>query len=65
MEFLLVFYYCDKIPEKNNLKEEKFILVHGFRGFSAWSVQCTAFGPEVGLTPWQRVGGKVKMLLGS
>lgn len=25
-----------KIPEKNNLKEERFILVHGFRGFGPW-----------------------------
>jgi hypothetical protein len=26
------FHYCD--TETNNLKEERFILVHGFRGFS-------------------------------
>jgi hypothetical protein len=29
---------CDKIPEKNNLKEERFILAHGFRGFILWSL---------------------------
>jgi hypothetical protein len=26
-------HHCDKIPDINNLREETFILVHGFRGF--------------------------------
>lgn len=28
------FYYCDKMPEKNNLKS-RFILTHGGRGFQS------------------------------
>jgi hypothetical protein len=27
------FGYCEKIPEINNLREEKFILDHGFRDY--------------------------------
>jgi hypothetical protein len=27
-----------KIPEKNNLKEERFIVAHSFKGFSSWSL---------------------------
>jgi hypothetical protein len=37
-----VFPSCDKISEKNNLKEEGFILAYNFRGISlvTWSCQC-------------------------
>jgi hypothetical protein len=28
------FYHCDKIPDTNNLKKERFILAHGLQGFS-------------------------------
>jgi hypothetical protein len=31
---VLVFHCYDKIPEKNNLKEDRLILAHGFRGLS-------------------------------
>lgn len=34
---VLVFYYCDQIAGKITLKEEGFILAHGFRGLSPWS----------------------------
>jgi hypothetical protein len=34
---LASFYYCcDKIPNRNNLREERFIFTHGFKGFSPW-----------------------------
>jgi hypothetical protein len=37
METVFVtFHHCDKIPKKSNLKEERFILAHAFRSFSAW-----------------------------
>jgi hypothetical protein len=26
------------MPEQNNLKEERFILAHGLKGFSPWSL---------------------------
>jgi hypothetical protein len=26
------FHYCDQIPVRNNVKEERFVLVHGLRG---------------------------------
>ena len=35
-EGLLAFPRCDKIAEKINLKDKRFILAHGFRGFSPW-----------------------------
>jgi hypothetical protein len=34
----------EKQPVKINLKEEQFILVHDFRGFSPWSLGHIAFG---------------------
>jgi hypothetical protein len=40
MDILLcwsTFHHCDKTPEINNLKEEEFILVFCFRGFSSRS----------------------------
>jgi hypothetical protein len=39
------FCCCDKIPEINNSREEGFILVHTFRGFSPWSAGSMAFRP--------------------
>jgi hypothetical protein len=27
-----------KVPKKINLKEERFILAHSFRGFNPWSL---------------------------
>jgi hypothetical protein len=44
---LVSFCHYDKIPEVNNLKEERFILAHCFRGVSSWSVSSIAFWPEV------------------
>jgi hypothetical protein len=36
------FYLCDKIPEKNNLREEGFILAHGFRSLNPCLADPTA-----------------------
>jgi hypothetical protein len=33
---LVAFFTVNQISEKNNLKEERFILAHSFRGFSSW-----------------------------
>jgi hypothetical protein len=30
------YHQCDKIPDRNNLREERFVVAHGFRGFSPW-----------------------------
>jgi hypothetical protein len=35
MSALIRFFNIVKIPERNNLKKERFILVHGFRGYTA------------------------------
>jgi hypothetical protein len=51
----LTFCCCDKIPKINNLKEERFILAHGFRGFNSWLLGLTAFVPVVRQTLWQGV----------
>jgi hypothetical protein len=32
--YVLIFCHCDKIPNINNLRNERFILAHGFTGFS-------------------------------
>jgi hypothetical protein len=32
---LIILFHCaDQTPDKNNLREERFILAHSFRGFS-------------------------------
>jgi hypothetical protein len=36
--------HCDKIPDVNNLQEERFILAHGFRGFGPWSTGSIKMG---------------------
>jgi hypothetical protein len=43
------FHHYDKIPEKINLKEEKFIIAHGFKDFSPWLgfLDPVTFGPPV------------------
>lgn len=41
--YVFVFYYCDKTPEINNIKEERFILARGFR---LWLVGLDTFRPE-------------------
>jgi hypothetical protein len=33
---VLVYHYCAKTPDRNNLREEGFILAHIFRGFRSW-----------------------------
>jgi hypothetical protein len=35
----------DKIPEKINFNEEKFLLAHGFRSLSLWSLGSIVSGP--------------------
>jgi hypothetical protein len=34
-----------KTPERNNLKEERFIWAHSFRNFNPWSIDSIAFRP--------------------
>lgn len=46
---LLAFYYYDQIPETINLEEERFVLVHGFRGLTSES---TGFTEAAAL--WQK-----------
>lgn len=41
------FYHGNNIPEKINLKGERFILVLGFKGFSPWLVGSVVSGPVV------------------
>lgn len=38
MDILLAFCFCDNIPEKINLMGWRFILAHGIRDFSIWSL---------------------------
>lgn len=33
IHFVLGFHHCDKIPEINNLRGERFILAHGVRDY--------------------------------
>jgi hypothetical protein len=40
---VLAFHCHEKIPEVINFKEEKYILVHNFRGFSPWLLGPIAF----------------------
>jgi hypothetical protein len=42
---LLEFLFLWQIPEKNNLKEERFILAHNFRSFSSWLLGSITFRP--------------------
>jgi hypothetical protein len=47
---------CNKIPEENNLKEERFILSQRFRGFGLWSAVSIALGLSQSkiLSIWRR-----------
>jgi hypothetical protein len=46
--YVLFLCHCDKIPDRNDLREERFILVHRFKGFSPWLL-----GPvSLGRTSW-------------
>jgi hypothetical protein len=49
-----IFHHCDKISEINNLREDRFILAHGFRGFSPWLAGSIALRPVAR----QKYGGK-------
>jgi hypothetical protein len=51
------FCHCDKIPGKNNLKEEGFILAHGFRAFRPWSAGSITLGLRQDKMSWQRKHG--------
>jgi hypothetical protein len=46
---VLSFCHCDKIPEKTNLKEKRFILAHGFQKFQSMALGLLlwAFGGTV------------------
>jgi hypothetical protein len=44
---VLAFHHCDRRAEKTNLKEERFILAHGFGGFSPWLLDSIVSGPSV------------------
>jgi hypothetical protein len=41
---LSAIHCCDKVTERNNLKEERFILAHTFRGFSPRLAESSALG---------------------
>jgi hypothetical protein len=41
---LVNLHHCDKMPEQINLKEERLILNHGYRGFSPWLVDSIVSG---------------------
>ena len=43
---VLVFYCCDKIPEKNQLEEERLVLAICFKGFNLWPAGSIVSGPE-------------------
>jgi hypothetical protein len=38
---------CYQIPDTNNLKEERFILAHGFSWFSPWLLGLIALGQNI------------------
>jgi hypothetical protein len=44
---------CDQNTQENNLKEERLILAHGFRGFSPWLLGSINLGRT--LRPWKCV----------
>jgi hypothetical protein len=41
---------------------KKFILVHGFRSFGAWSLSLISVDLRQGRTSWQGVHGRAKLL---
>lgn len=44
---LTSFWWCDKTLDVIKLKEERFILDHGFRSFNPWTVVCDVSGPQL------------------
>jgi hypothetical protein len=55
-----LFVTVNKTPERNNLREEGFILVHSFGGFSPCAIDYISFGPvarqkhQAGGTWWRK-----------
>jgi hypothetical protein len=49
------FHHGDKIPERNNLKEERLTFVHGFRGFGPGPADAIAvvYSEAESRAPWQ------------
>ena len=41
---VLTLYPFDKMPQASAFKKEQFIMAHGFRGFSPWSLGAIALG---------------------
>lgn len=50
-------YHCDKIPDRNNLREGELILAHGSEGLvhNLWLRWFWAHGEADGTWPWERV----------
>jgi hypothetical protein len=48
---MLLLHHCDKYLGKNNLRDGIFVLAHGFRGFSPYSLTLVDTGPMV----WQKI----------
>lgn len=46
------------MPDENNLKQERFILAHGFREVSAWSAGSLVSGAGGGTASWWREWGR-------
>jgi hypothetical protein len=56
------FCCCDKISDGYNLKGGRFILAHGFKGFSEWLASSIAFRP-VSILAEECGGAKLLTLL--
>jgi hypothetical protein len=56
------FVYCDKIPGKNNIREEGFVLAHISRAFSLLSSGSVVSGLWQGRMAGLRVYGGAEML---
>jgi hypothetical protein len=53
-----VFHYYNKIPEKNNFREERFILAHVSRSFSPW-FHCCGLGLRQNIMKEGHGGGRL------
>jgi hypothetical protein len=48
--FVSFFIFVTKILEKNNLRKERFVLAHSFRGFRPWPLaSCKAVFMAIGM----------------
>jgi hypothetical protein len=58
MDVLSVFYHCDKVPEKSNLWEGRFILAHSVRVFSLLLSSCGEVQHHSGRSVWEEATHK-------